>query len=88
MQITNFSTVIICAFRYALGRSSYVVNQIVTEIHNNWKYLREADQDLIVREIQAHKEKFGKIGHDIDEREWMTIVERYNEENGLQIRNN
>lgn len=82
MAIQHTASILVCAFRYALGRATYVVSIVVNELHSNWSELRESDRELIVREILEHKKKFGKIGHDIDEREWMTLVERYNTESG------
>ena len=86
MAVQHLQTLIVCAFRYALGRATYVVSIVVKEIHSNWRELREADRELIVREILEHKERHGKIGHEMDEREWMTIVERYRTENGMTVR--
>lgn len=81
MAIQHTGTILMCAFRYALGRATYVVGIVVNELHSNWNDLRDSDRDLIVREILEHKNKFGKIGHEMDEREWLTLVERYNKEN-------
>ena len=80
MNISNPSLMLFCAFRYALGRRTYVVSVVVENIHRNWTELPESDRELFVREILEHKARFGKLGDSIDEREWDTIVERYNSE--------
>jgi hypothetical protein len=73
-------TILICAFRYALGRRTYVVGVIVEEIHRLWNSLSENDCELIVREILEHKKKFGNLGHECDEKEWMSVVDRHKAE--------
>jgi hypothetical protein len=72
--------VLICAFRYALGRMTYVVGTVVDLIRNNWHVLDDGTKDLFVREIHDHKRVFGNIGMDFDERAWMSIVEARNRE--------
>ena len=70
-------TILMCAFRYALGRSTHVVHTIVREVHKQWDNLCDVDKALMTREIQDYKNKHGKIGHLCDESEWMSIVTRY-----------
>lgn len=68
------SLILICAFRYALGRRTYVVNTVCREILNNWYSIPPSDRELIVREILEHREKFHTLGDQCDERDWMRIV--------------
>lgn len=74
---TDWSLILICAFRYALGRRTYVVESVVREIHNSWGDLPENDKDLIVKEILEYKHRFGTIGDIFDEDAWMSIVDRH-----------
>lgn len=71
---------IVCAFRYCLGRMTYVVNAFARNFHKKWDDIPYHTKDLVVREILEHKEKFGKLGHDCDEEDWMSIVERFNDD--------
>lgn len=77
---SGYNTTLFCAFRYALGRSTHVVDSIVQAIHAYWNHLTESDKSLFVREITEHHEKFGKIGMEMDTKLWFTIVDRYNSE--------
>jgi hypothetical protein len=82
--------VLICAFRYALGRMTYVVGTVVDLIGKNWHVLDDGTKDLFVREIHEHKRVFGNIGMGFDEIAWMSIVEVRNREiigkSDMQIR--
>ena len=80
-MLDSDNLILICAFRYALGRMTYVVRVVVDEIHKRWNTLSEGDKELIVKEIREHKARHGKIGHEMDERDWITIVDRYQAEN-------
>lgn len=77
--MTN-TIVLVCAFRYALGRKTYVVGAIVGEIHKSWNSLSENDKELFVREISEYERTYGNLGHDCDRRDWMTIIERFKAE--------
>lgn len=72
--------VLFCAFRYALGRATYVVSNVAGEIHRNWDEMSHGQRQNFVKEILEYKKKHGKIGHQIDEEEWMSIVERFRKE--------
>jgi hypothetical protein len=73
----NYDMILFCAFRYALGRATYVVDYVVQSIHMAWNNLSDADKQLYVKEILEHKDKFGSIGMDMDTKQWLTIVDRY-----------
>ena len=66
--------VLSCAFRYALGRRTYVVSSVVKTILDNWEVLPETDQDRYKKEIREHKETYGNLGDDCDEEEWNRIL--------------
>lgn len=74
------SIVLGCAFRYALGRSTYVVGSVVSEILRNWDNLRDGDKERFVREIYEQEKKFG-LGMECDKKDWYKIVDRFHEEN-------
>lgn len=77
-------TILFCAFRYALGRSTYVVSSVVREIHDNWRGIPESTRKLFVDEILEQKQKFGErgLGMPCDQKDWMSIVERFESESG------
>jgi len=81
----NENILLVCAFRYALGRRTYVVGVVAGEIHRNWTRLRDSDRDLIVREILEYQARYGNLGHACDEQEWMSIVERYKAEQEASV---
>lgn len=64
----------ICAFRYALGRRTYVTWHVADWLTRNKHHLRDGDAALIVREIDDHKERFG-LGDPCDENAWMQLRE-------------
>lgn len=70
------SFVITAAFRYALGRKTAMVKHIVDMIIDNWHLHSEEDKKRMVKEIFQYKNNHGKIGHTIDEDQWMRIVEK------------
>ena len=78
--LTDYQLVLICAFRYALGRRTYVVSSVVKAIHQEWGMLQESDKELMVREILEYKTRFGQVGDVFDEDAWMSIVDRHRDE--------
>jgi hypothetical protein len=84
----NEDLILICAFRYALGRRTYVVGTVADIIKRNWNKLRDSDKKLICKEILDHKKVFGNLGDSCDERDWMSIVDGYNLEKSNKIEGN
>lgn len=66
-------TIIFCAFRYALGRSTYVVSVVVQEIIKEWNNLHSQTKRNIKTEINEAIDN-NYIGMDIDEKEWLKIL--------------
>lgn len=79
-SVLDHNIVLFSAFRYALGRSTYVVDSIVRAIHENWYNFDAGSRSVLVEEILEHKQKHQKIGMQQDEDMWMTIVERASNE--------
>ena len=77
-----------CAFRYALGRMSYIVSDVAELIELHWTKLPEKTQTLIVKElgkaIREHENnskedylgKFGRLGMEQDYRVWKRLFEK------------
>lgn len=64
----------IAAFRYALGRASYIVSHVADWLIANRDQLSAHDRALIVREIDEAA-MIGRLGHDCDIRDWERVRE-------------
>jgi hypothetical protein len=64
------------AFRYALGRSTYVVSDVVLAILRNWKELGEDAKQLMKKEILEYRERNGLCGMQMDDDEWQKILDK------------
>lgn len=69
---TNEEIVLICAFRYALGRSTYVVSSVIDEIIGNWSGLSRGAQLLIKNEIETAIRQ-NAAGEEADIEDWQRI---------------
>lgn len=67
--------VLSCAFRYALGRRTYVTDSVAKTIIDNWNDLPNTDKERYKKEIRDHKQEFGNLGDDCDEESWNKILE-------------
>lgn len=73
LQCQFGSDILIYAFRYMLGRSSYGVGIMTDAIKEAWPALLEHDKALIHREIrQAIEQNFA--GNDYDIQDWEQIL--------------
>lgn len=73
-EIIVDSEVLFYAFRYALGRKTYVVNDVVRALREHWTTMKVNEQRLIHKEIlEAIKEN--NAGMDCDITEWKRILE-------------
>lgn len=61
------------AFRYALGRQTYVVSDVVETIIRNWDELSSNVQRRIKMEIEEAISK-NMAGHEMDVKEWKKIL--------------
>jgi hypothetical protein len=64
------------AFRYALGRSTYAVADVVLAILRNWKDLSGDCKQLMKKEILEYRERNGLCGMQMDDDEWQKVVDR------------
>jgi len=67
--------VLLSAFRYALGRQTYIVNSIVKNILNNWNDISDKLKNLMKREIQEAIDT-NEAGMDCDVKEWRKILDK------------
>ena len=68
-------SVLFCAFRYALGRQTYVVSELTQAITHAWVKLPSQKRAMFKREIRE-AEKAGRLGNaSIDAPSWLAILE-------------
>ena len=65
--------VLLCAFRYALGRSTYIVIDIVCEIEDNWNNIPIHTKNLIQSEIKSAIDE-NRSGMECDRMAWQRIL--------------
>lgn len=80
MEFEDNRLILISAFRYALGRRTYITCCISDEILNNWEVLSKFDKSLFAKEIKEHKELYGNLGDKCDHDSWWKIVIKYEKE--------
>lgn len=59
----------VCAFRYCLGRQSYVVSTCIEWLREHWSSLPRTQQRVILRDI-VEALMDGQVGGDMDDRAW------------------
>lgn len=74
----DLNDLIICAFRYALGRRTYIVHTITEIIKSNLSALESNTIEVMLRDIerQHEYEKVGlekAFGDDCDRERWMEV---------------
>ena len=76
MDLSNVETkdIFIMAFRYCLGRSTYVVADMVSLIDRNWNNFSKYEKPMFKREI-ARAIKTGQAGMEMDIKSWQEILE-------------
>lgn len=65
--------VLSCAFRYALGRMTYVVSSVCSQLQKNYYKLPDSTKERISKEIQEYQDEFGPAGMDFDNAAWNKI---------------
>lgn len=66
----NQEIVLSCAFRYALGRATYVVGSVCEELIRLETLLNENFKYRTAKEIQEYQDKHGEAGWSFDNDEW------------------
>ncbi|WP_433673877.1 hypothetical protein [Microbacterium gorillae] len=61
------------AVRYGLGRSSYIVHVIVTNVIAAWPNLTEGTREVIRRDVKDAVDA-GRVGSDADRQEWVRLL--------------
>ena len=78
-MITPDEEILICAVRYALGRMSYIVENVVRYVYYKRKTLSKACRDIIVRDIYEERDRYHAMGHTLgmeqDEKQWIALAQ-------------
>lgn len=74
---------VIAAFRYCLGRSTYIVGECAAWLIKTWPLLNEQTKTIIQRELEeqfelddiarAEQREYKPLGWDCDRREWERV---------------
>lgn len=70
----NDNDILFLAFRYALGRRTYIVSDMVEVIIDKWETLPITIKSMIQKEIK-YAIMTNNAGADIDIKDWKTILE-------------
>ena len=72
MQLTE--DILFYAFRYALGRKTYAVSDVVGALTSNWNEISRNTKEIIIKEILNASSKEG-LGMDCDKQQWLSILQ-------------
>lgn len=88
MLSLNEEIVLSCAFRYALGRMTYVVPAVCAELKRNYNQLSVNTKKRIAKEIQEYQNEHGEVGMDMDNDEWNKVKWLFDETNRVEVKAN
>lgn len=80
--------IISCAFRYCLGRMTYVVSTMCNKLKEVYDVLPDNTKERISKEIQEYQDKYGLAGMEFDNDEWNKIKWLYSKKYHLPIKAN
>jgi hypothetical protein len=66
-------TIYFCAFRYALGRRSYITKSITDKLIENWHLFTETTQKTIINSI-SHAIEHDEAGDHVDVQHWLMVI--------------
>lgn len=72
MELDN-RIVLMCAMRYALGRKTYVVSSVTSELIKNWSGFSKSDKEVMLKEIRKAIEE-NKAGMKMDVKRWIAVM--------------
>jgi len=71
----SMKELMICSFRYCLGRQSILSNMFVDFLKDNWSQFEDYEKEMIKREIQDYKRLYNQIrSKTVDEPKWLDIL--------------
>lgn len=65
-------TTMICAFDYAVGRQTYVVGDVATDLILSSEYLTQRGREYIIKEINKRLDE-NALGGDCDKEQWLKV---------------
>ena len=76
--MTPEEQILICAVRYALGRRTYIVEDVCRYVKNQKDTLSDQCKNIIINDIEDDVEMYHRVcrtcGDDIDEKEWCGLL--------------
>ena len=69
----NLDLIMLAAFRYALGRRTYIVRTVTDFIRNYWPIIAKPQLQIIIKEIEEAQRENRLGNKDIDEPEWISL---------------
>lgn len=75
---------LLSAFRYALGRKTYIVSIVVEDILRNWNNLNVNTRELIADEIREARLE-NRLGMRMDVDQWEKILRKHLEEHSYDV---
>lgn len=74
IPIEDQRDVLIYAFRYTLGRSTYAPHTIISILKTNWDLLSDGDKKLYQREIKEAIDN-DMAGQEMDRKAWASVLD-------------
>ncbi len=75
MNLHDQNTVIFYAFRYALGRATYAVGDVIEIIETHLDIITQYNKHLMIKEIKQAIE-YDRAGWDCDRKDWEELLEK------------
>lgn len=82
---TDEIIILSCAFRYALGRQTYVVGVVADELIRKYPDMPQDHRNRIASEIQDHQNEYGMAGSSFDNDDWNKVKWLYSPERHVMI---
>ena len=73
IDLSELQHFLICSFRYALGRTTYVTSEMSELLVKYWDKLQDWQQDQVLRHIHTAIDQ-NDAGDKCDIHEWMKVI--------------
>jgi len=77
---SKLERLLVCSVRYALGRSTYIVSDIVDDVLFHWDDLTDNCKKAIINSIECDI-AMDNYGMEMDLKEWQKVLEKIGQEN-------
>jgi hypothetical protein len=82
LERNELQTLVICSVRYALGRKSYIVEDVCDIVKYNIIRLDKNTAEVILedigRKLDDAKKRGGFVGHEADHNRWVELYNKIN----------